>query len=295
VDGREAGTVDGKIGGEESGGRNVFADDDFGEAELLGIEFSEQVEFVGAHDGVGGELTDDESVGVDEAHWAVADAEKSFAGGGDAAGRHFEHFKGSFAAGGKTRRSAEKGDAAEVGGGDGGKAVEIIQDELLADSAEGGAEAFVFCGAMEESEEAGGKDEVGEAAGHDEAFVIGLGREADNKEIAAGLIGLSELAFFVAGDNQVAVGETRFQKDADGGSAFGTIAGASERDKKAGDAIGKSIRALKKQSACANGLDVDGKIALQGKAEAVAGVFGTARAGEDDGLGAVKQAQELIA
>ena len=209
--------------------RNPLADDEAPPAEPLALELQEDVPLVGADDRVGGQKRNDEAVLPDGGHRPVTKAEERIGERRHAAAVGFEHLEGRLVCG------PEAAAATQVHRG--GIASPRQRGDVV------GAPVEQRAGGARESRRAleralarvgqrpRGQNEIGEAAGHDQALIVRLGGQHHRCDARGRAKAPRQRAFPVAGDQQLR-GAFVAEEALDDGRALGTVAGAGQGDNK---------------------------------------------------------------
>src|SRR5205814_4611455 len=103
-----------------------------------------------------------------------------FAKCGDAARRQLQHLQRRFARGREARPTSEKYHTPEICGSNLRQDIEASADQFLCYLAQSLAQFSIFIWPFQHSDEARRQQQVGETAGHDQAFVLSLGGKRDD-------------------------------------------------------------------------------------------------------------------
>src|SRR5258708_19966486 len=104
-----------------------------------------------------------------------------FAKCGYAARRQLQHLQSRFARGRETRPTSEKYHTPKICGSNLCQDIEANSDQFLCYLAQSLAQFSIFIWPFQHSDEARRQQQVGETAGHDQAFVLSLGGDRDVK------------------------------------------------------------------------------------------------------------------
>jgi len=269
-------------------GWDAGAHDDLAFADPLLVQLAEQIELVGTGERVRGQECDDERLGMNGGHGTVAQPKIRLGECRDPARVHLEHLERGLARRSEPAAAGEIDRGAEGLRGHLGQRVGAQRQHVR-----GGARGLrgprpIGVGLRRHRQEAARQDEVREAAGHDEAAVVGLLVEHHDADPRRAAVGGGQVTLPVARDDQVARERPGLQQQVHHRTALGAVAGAREGDHQERTRRRQAAVRMDEQQTSRQRQRWSAQALLERQVQALAHEERAARAREDDGAAAVR-------